>query len=96
MAARASVECLGVGLHSRQLAPAALRYANAAKRQVAIAVRIECGQALQKCYHRPYFVVSLGRDPSRHAGVFETVLDDPEQLTFRPGPHRCVQIGGRW
>src|SRR6185312_2925629 len=33
--------------------------------------------------------------PSRHAGIFETIPDDPEQVVRLPLPHRLLRSWGR-
>jgi hypothetical protein len=41
------------------------------------------------------FHLTLKGDPARHTGIFEPVLDDPEQLALLPRPHRDRQIRRR-
>ena len=62
---------------------------------VSIALRIHGRNLFQEGHDGPDLVFALQRHPTRHARVFDAVLDDPEQLFVLPRPHRCREIGRR-
>ncbi len=93
VAARAGFDANGVSPAAAMSRPVAAS-GSTDQRKVAIGRGVEIGQPLEEGDQRPDFVVALLRHPGGHAGVFDAVLDDPEQLAVVPFLAVCVRSGG--
>src|SRR5688572_19893189 len=64
-------------------------------REPAIRRRIEFRHPPQERHHGPHFVIALLHGPGRHAGELDAVLDDREELLWRPPGESPRQLGRR-